>query len=609
MGDDAKRRRVTLGDVAKGALRAAPELLRVDKRVLLRLATLRPTSHHSLGRVIEQWARRAPDRIALRFEDRAWTYAELNAWANRVAHTLTAHGVRFGDTVGVLMDNRPELLVAVVAIVKLGGVAGLLNHHQRERALSHSVGLLETRVLIATAECRDALETTDYTPAKQPEMTFLWHGGDAGARAPEGWLDLAAETASRPSDIPRSTRRVRANQPCYYIFTSGTTGLPKASVMSHYRWLSAMGAIGGLTLHVRPDDVFYCCLPLYHNNALTISWGAALSAGATLAVDRRFSASRFWDRLRHYDATAFSYIGELLRYLVNQPPTPGDRDHRVRFITGNGLRPELWDEVETRFGIERIYEFYGASELNIAFVNAFGVRQTAGFTPMSFAIVAFDEDAEAPVRDADGFMRRVDKGGVGLLISQITARRPFDGYTDPAAGDAKVLRDVFTLGDAWFNSGDLVRDQGLRHIQFVDRVGDTFRWKGENVATREVEGALSRCAQIAQAVVYGVTVPGADGRCGMAAVTLTDGADLDGLALARDLYAALPSYAVPRFLRVRDEHDTTGTFKPKKGPLKRDGFDPGSVSEPLFVLLDPDRGYEPLTPDLHAAIVAGERRL
>ncbi|TNF25958.1 MAG: long-chain-acyl-CoA synthetase [Deltaproteobacteria bacterium] len=609
MVETLRGRRVTVGDVARGALRAMPELLRLDKAGLLRLATLRPTSHESIGRVVERWARRTPDRVALRFEDQAWTYAELNAWANRVAGALRNHGVRFGDTVGVLMDNRPELLVAVLATVKLGAVAGLLNPHQRERTLAHSVGLLKTRVLVVTAECRDALESTDYVPARQPEMVFLWHGGDADAPPPEGWHGLATESAACSPADPPSTRRVRADQPCYYIFTSGTTGLPKASVMSHYRWLSAMGAIGGLTLHVRPDDVVYCCLPLYHNNAMTISWGAVLSAGATLAVDRRFSVTRFWDRVRHYDATAFSYIGELLRYLLNQAPSPRDRDHRLRFITGNGLRPELWTAFEERFGVERIYEFYGASELNIAFVNAFGVRQTAGFTPMSFAIVKWDEDAEAPARDARGFMQRVERGGVGLLISKITARRPFDGYTDPAAGDAKVLRDVFARGDAWFDSGDLVRDQGLRHIQFVDRVGDTFRWKGENVATSEVEAALARQAMVEHGVVYGVTVPGADGRCGMAALTLAAGATFDGQALARALHDALPAYAVPRFLRIRSELETTGTFKPKKGPLKRDGFDPTSIPEPLYVLLDPARGYEPLTAELFAAIAAGERRL
>ena len=244
MGEDGRSRRVTLGDVAKGVVRAVPELLQLDKGGLLRLATLRPKSRQSIGRVLEHWARRAPDRVALRFEDQAWTYRELNAWVNRLAATLAALGVGSGDTVGVLMKNRPELLVAVAAAVKLGAIAGLLNHHQRQAALAHSIGLLKTRVLIVSAECQDALETTDYTPDKQPGTTFLWHGGDDATPAPAGWRDLADAIRHRSPNDPASTRQVRAEQPCYYVFTSGTTGLPKASVMTHYRWLSSLGLIG-----------------------------------------------------------------------------------------------------------------------------------------------------------------------------------------------------------------------------------------------------------------------------------------------------------------------------------------------------------------------------
>ena len=334
-----------------------------------------------------------------------------------------------------------------------------------------------------------------------------------------------------------------------------------------------------------------------------------MSAGATLALDKKFSASRFWDRIRHYDATAFCYIGELLRYLLNQPPSDDDRNHRVRMITGNGLRPEIWAEFEERFGIDHIFEFYGASECNIAFINAFGVRRTAGFTPLPFKIVEFDNETEQPVRGEDGFMREVKKGGVGLLISEITERRPFDGYTDPAASEKKLLHDVFKKGDCWFNSGDLVRDQGFRHIQFVDRVGDTFRWKGENVATTEIEGVLANCEEIEHAVVYGVEVPHADGRAGMVALTLKPGKKLDGKKLARSLQAELPAYAVPLFLRIRETQETTGTFKYRKVELKNEGFDPDKVAEPLYVLADPKKGYQPMTRKIFEAIKSGELRL
>ena len=600
---------VGLKDVARGLLQAAPDLLSVNRAGLLRFVGLSPDSHQSIGRVIEYWSRWAPQRVAIRFEDRQWTYGEFNAWVNRLAATFRTHGVNTGDTVAILMENRPEVLACVAAAVKLGAIAGMLNHNQRGDVLGHSIALVRPKVLVLSAECREALESTVYTPQKTSGMSFLWHGGDARETAPEGWLDLARESGRRSSVNPASTGEVIASQACYYIFTSGTTGLPKASVMTHYRWLSSMVGLGGATLRIRADDIFYCCLPLYHNNALTISWGCTLAAGACIAIDRKFSASKFWDRVRHFDATAFCYIGELLRYLLNRSASEGDRKHRVRLITGNGLRPEIWEQFEQRFGISRIYEFYGASESNIAFINAFGVSQTAGFTPMSFAIVEFDNESETPVRNKKGWLEKVKKGGVGLLISEVTKKRPFDGYTDPAAGEKKLLRDVFTKGDCWFNTGDLVRDQGMRHIQFVDRVGDTFRWKGENVATGEVEGALAREDSIEHGVVYGVTVPGCDGRAGMAAITLRNGKKLDGKALAQSLCSALPAYAVPLFLRIKEQQETTGTFKYRKVELKQEGFDPEKVKEPLFVLADRDKGYEPLSKKLYAQIEKGKLRL
>ncbi|MDN5873746.1 MAG: long-chain-acyl-CoA synthetase [Sinobacteraceae bacterium] len=599
-------RRVGFRDIARGCLQAAPEYLRGEKRGLLQFATLRPTSRRSIGRVYEYWARRAPQRVALRFETQSWTYAEFNGWVNRLAGSLAARGVGSGDVVSILMENRPIALACVVAATKLGAIAGMLNYNQRGEVLEHSIGLVKPRALIVSAECLDTLKTTACAPAHTKNIAFLWHGGDKRVAAPAGWADLDRDAGRRSSVNPPGCAHIRADQPCYYIFTSGTTGLPKASVMTHYRWLSSMGGLGTAAMRIRASDVFYCCLPLYHNNALTVSLSCALSAGATFALDRKFSASRFWERIRSYDATAFTYIGELLRYLLNQPENEHDQDHRVRLITGNGLRPEIWEAFERRFGITRIYEFYGASESNIAFVNAFGVSQTAGFTPLNFAIVEFDNDHEQPLRNKRGFMKKVSRGGVGLLLSEVTKSRPFDGYTDPAAGDKKLFHDVFRKGDCWFNSGDLVRDQGLRHIQFVDRVGDTFRWKGENVAAGEVEGMLARQTTIEQGAVYGVSVPGADGRAGMAAITLKKGSRFNGKKLATELRATLPAYAVPVFLRIRQQEATTGTFKYRKVELKREGFDLEQISEPLYVLAQRQQGYVRLTPALALKIQSGE---
>lgn len=595
---------IGLATLARGLLKTLPDALGAP-RGLFTLATLKPESQASIGLQLERVARRDPRRTALLFEDRRWTYAEFNAWANRIAHVLRARGVVAGDAVAILMENRAEVLACVAAVVKLGAVAGMLNHHQRGEVLAHSLKLTGAKVVVVGEECREALESAGCTPRAENGFTLLWDG--AGG-APFGYLNLRTELVNAPAHNLEETQAIAAKRAAFYIFTSGTTGLPKASVMSHYRWLKGMAGLGQMALRLKPDDVFYCALPLYHNNALTVSWGAVLGAGCTLALGRKFSASKFWGEIRHHGATGFCYIGEICRYLLNRPPQADDRDHAVRVICGNGLRPEIWEAFQQRFGIARIAEFYGASESNAAFVNGFGLSKTAGFCPLPFAIVEFDAEAEAPVRGPDGFMKKVGKGGVGLLITEVSDKSPFDGYTDAKASQKKLFRDVFEPGDCWFNSGDLVRDQGFRHIAFVDRVGDTFRWKGENVATTEVEGALNGHPQVEQAVVYGVQVPGTDGRAGMASLTWKDGA-FDGAGLAASLRAALPAYAVPLFVRLRAEQEVTGTFKFRKVELKQEGFDPARVSEPLYALVDAARGYEPITPELHARILRGEVRL
>ncbi|WP_020649707.1 long-chain-acyl-CoA synthetase [Solimonas variicoloris] len=598
MSDD----RVRLRDLLRGVASTLPDFA-ITQRGLWNLIRFKPDTPLSIGLRYEQLAASTPAQIALRFEDRAWTYAELNAWANRIAHTLAARGVTRGQAVALLFENRAEALACALAVVKLGAIAAMLNPQQRGEVLAHSIGLVDARAIVVGEECRAALESTAHHPQAGSALPFWW---DGEGEPPAGYRPLRGEAALAPADNPPQTAQIRLREPCFYIFTSGTTGLPKASRMTHYRWMRSLAGVGQLAVRMHRDDVLYCPLPLYHNNALTVSWSAVLSAGATLALGRKFSASRFWDEIRRYDATAFCYIGELCRYLLNQPARPDDREHRVRLVIGNGLRAELWDRFQQRFGIGRICEFYGASEANLAFVNGFGLARTAGFCPMPFAIVEFDAAHELPRRGADGHLVRVAKGGVGLLITEITERAPFDGYTDKKASEAKLLRDVFKRGDCWFNSGDLVRGQGWGHIQFVDRVGDTFRWKGENVATTEVEGALNHFPGVTEAVVYGVQLPDCDGRAGMAALTLDTA--FDGAALARHLSERLPAYAVPLFVRLRRAQETTATFKFRKVELKQQGYDPAQIDEPLYVLRDRARGYEPFDAAAYAEIRRGALR-
>lgn len=277
-------------------------------------------------------------------------------------------------------------------------------------------------------------------------------------------------------------------------------------------------------------------------------------------------------------------------------------------MIGNGLRPAIWAEFKARFGVEKIAEFYASSEGNIAFTNVFNFDNTVGFTPATFAIVRYDLDNDRPLRNAKGFLEKVAAGQPGLLISEISKKFPFDGYTDPAKSEAVILRDVFKMGDAWFNTGDLMRDIGCKHAQFVDRLGDTFRWKGENVSTTEVESVLGDFPGVEDAVVYGVAINGCDGRCGMAALRLAAGASLDPQALAQYLDGQLPAYAAPLFIRLLSELETTGTFKYKKNDLKQVAYNPTQTNDPLLVRVPGAAQFQVLDQPLWARIEAGELR-
>ena len=574
-----------LASQVPGLLMDAP----VIARGVLTGMMARPTAKTSIGKVFQERAAQYADRVFLKFGDERITYREANETVNRYAAVLAAKGVGHGDVVGVMLRNSPDAVLLMLAIVKCGAVAGMLNYHQRGKVLAHSFGLLKAVAVVA-------------------ESDLVEHITECGAE-PNGLItveELRRLAATAPTTNPASTSAVLAKDKAFYIFTSGTTGMPKASVMTHYRWLRALAGFGGLGLRLHSDDTLYCCLPLYHNNALTVSVGSALNSGAALALGKSFSASRFWDDVIAYDATAFVYIGEICGYLLNQPPKPTDRAHKVRVIVGNGLRPAIWDEFTQRFGIPRVCEFYAASEGNTAFVNVFNVSKSTGICPSPVAFVEYDADSGEPARGADGRLRKVKRGEPGLMLSKINALQPFDGYTDKAASEKKLVRNAFKEGDVWFNTGDLMRSQGLGHAAFADRLGDTFRWKGENVATTEVEAALASNPLIEECTVFGVEVPGAGGRAGMAAVQLKDGKEFDGKELAAAFYGHLPSYAVPLFVRVVTELAHTSTFKSQKVELRKQGYGE-DIEDPLYVLSGREEGYVPFYPEYVDEVKDGKR--
>jgi fatty-acyl-CoA synthase len=567
----------------------APVILRGALTGLLAL----PTSKTSIGKVFQDRAARHGDRVFIRFGEQKITYRHANETANRYAAVLADRGVRRGQVVGIMLRNSPDAVLAMLAVVKCGAVAGMLNYHQRGEVLAHSVGLLDATVLVAESDLvKDIV--------------------DSGAEVADLLTveNLAELADGKPAGNPPSASQVQAKDPAFYIFTSGTTGHPKASVMTHQRWLRALAAFGGLALRLRGTDTLYCALPLYHNNALTVALSSVVNAGGTLALGKSFSASKFWDEVREMEATAFVYIGELCRYLLNQPPRDADRAHKIRVIAGNGLRPEIWDEFTRRFGIGRVAEFYAASEGNTAFINIFNIPKSTGINPMPLAYVEYDPETGEPVRGSDGRVRRVPSGQPGLLISPVTRLAPFDGYTDAAATEKKLVRNAFKDGDVWFNTGDVMNPQGMGHAAFADRLGDTFRWKGENVATTEVEAALAADRSVEECAVFGVEVPDTGGRAGMAAIKLRGGTQFDGKALAETLHRKLPPYAVPLFVRIVKSLETTSTFKSRKVDLRNEAYGaPPSegIADPLYVLRGREEGYVSFYEDYPAEVAAGRR--
>ena len=584
-GSDTSVGLVDIATRVPGVLADTPVIV----RGLLTGLLAQPTSKTSIGKVFQDRAARYGDRVFIRFGEQRLTYREANATANRYAAVLAARGVGRGDVVGVMLRNSPNAVLMMLATVKCGAVAGMLNYHQRGDVLAHSLGLLDAKALVVESDLLDAVDES---------------GG--ATVAPTTIEEMERLAATAPTANPQSASAVLAKDTAFYIFTSGTTGHPKASVMTHKRWLSALAIFGGLGLRLKGSDTLYSCLPLYHNNALTVAIGSVINSGATLALGKSFSASKFWDEVIATQATAFIYIGEVCRYLLNQPPKPTDRAHKVRLIAGNGLRPEIWDDFTSRFGIARVCEFYAASEGNTAFINVFNVPRSAGWAALPLAYVQYDPDTGAPLRGEDGRVQRVPAGQPGLLLSPVNKLQPFDGYTDPSASEKKLVRDAFRDGDCWFNTGDVMSPQGMGHAAFVDRLGDTFRWKGENVATTQVERALGADKSIEECTVFGVEVPRTGGRAGMAAVKLRDGAEFDGKTLAETVYQQLPVYALPLFVRVVEEMEHTTTFKSRKVDLREQAYAP-DIEDPLYVLAGRDEGYVPFYDAYPDEVAAGKR--
>jgi fatty-acyl-CoA synthase len=546
--------------------------------------------------VIEELAAKWNHEPALLSDGECLSYRELDYRSNQYARWALERGLAKGETVCLFMPNRPEYLVIWLGITRIGGVVALINTNLRGPSLAHCINIVSPKHIIVAAELADAIKKA------LPDPASIWVQGD---------MDIERHSGEALHQAER--RDVSINDRALYIYTSGTTGLPKAANVSHARLMQWSHWFAGM-IDTTPADRMYDCLPLYHSVGGVLAPGAVLVGGGSVVIAEKFSASQFWSDVVRWDCTLFQYIGELCRYLLHtQNPT----QHRIRMACGNGLSRDIWDQFKTRFQIPRIFEFYAATEGGVSLFNIEGESGAIGRVPpylrhrFSPALVQFDVEQGEPVRDQHGFCIRCAAGEVGEAIGPVvsdpsSAGSRFEGYTSEEASQKRILRNVFKPGDQWVRTGDLMRKDERGFYYFVDRIGDTFRWKGENVATSEVSETICAFPGIAQATVYGVSIPGSDGRAGMA--SLVTERELDLQAFRKYLNNRLPHYARPLFLRILHGIELTGTFKHTKANLVREGYDPAAITDALYFNHTKEEAFVPLDQELYARIQNGQVR-
>lgn len=571
------------------------------------------TRGFTVARVFSRYATTHPDKIAFIFEDKEWSYRELEECSNRLGRYFRGSSLSRGDSIAILMESCPEYVGTWLGLSKAGFVGALINTNLRHDVLVHSMRAANCKAVIFGPEFKDAIRDVR---EKIPGLSLYQWSELPDTPRLDGAIDLNVEISSiDPGPLVDDLALGTPRDKLIYIYTSGTTGMPKAAVITNLRYM--LMSIGvNYMLNIKTTDRLYNSLPLYHTAGGLLGVGQTLLRGVTVVLRRRFSASKFWPDCVHYECTVAQYIGEICRYLLTVPPGPCDKKHKVRLMFGNGLRPHIWKAFTDRFAVNQIGEFYGATEGNSNLVNIDNKIGAVGFLPLCafalypVALLKVHEDTGEPVRGPDGLCVRCQPGEPGIFVGKINPKKvvnDFCGYVDRTASEQKILRDVFKKGDRAFNSGDILVMDEFGYFYFKDRTGDTFRWRGENVATSEVEAIVSNVIGLRDAVVYGVEIPKVEGKAGMAAIYDPDNT-LNLKEMADGVKKCLPAYARPLFVRVLSELPMTGTYKLKKKDLQQDGFDTRKITDPLY-FLDSSGGYVKLTEQLHNDILDGKARL
>ena len=533
-----------------------------------------PSTFESIGMRIEHWAKKTPNKIGLLFEDKTWTWKSINENANKIANYFFNLGLQSGEAVAVMMENSPEFLFIIGGISKLKGVNALINVNLRKQPLIHVMTISEPKYVVVDGDCFPAIQGVFSDLKIENDNIFVI---SKATHKNYNFVDLLHELETVSSDNPETVVDFEYGDVCSYIYTSGTTGFPKAVMIKHVK----IGRFYAMGLELNENDIVYNPLPLYHSHS-NQTWRAVLHAGAAMALRKRFSASDYWNDIKKFNANATVYIGEIPRYLLNRSESeyiPGP----LKKMFGLGLRKDIWEQFQSRFNIEHIWEFYGGTDFGVPLFNIDKKPGMVGRNILpTVEIIKIDQDTGEFYKDENGFYIKCKPEEVGMLIVKIVNYSAFTLYKNHEKTIKKVLRNVFEKDDAYLKTGDLLQVHDNNWVSFADRFGDTFRWKGENVSTLEVESVLNIFSAIQICNVYGVSIPKTDGKAGMATIQLDKNLNFELDQFSRFVTENLPPYAIPVFLRIKDELEFTGSHKLRKFNLRKQGYNIEIINEPVF---------------------------
>jgi acyl-CoA synthetase (AMP-forming)/AMP-acid ligase II len=576
-------------------------------RYIIKAEEVWKNENQSVGIYVEQLAKDFPNKPALFYEDNSWTWKEFNEEANLNANYFLKLGLKPGDTIAVMMENSPNYFFVTTGINKIQGINALININQRRQALVHSIKIVNAKFIIVDGDSLpNLLEVIEELHFKNDDIFILKSSDNVQTE----YIDLQKQTRNISKENPNTTQNSKLTDIGFYIYTSGTTGLPKAVIIENQS-LTWNGVFYGYSItQANSNDIILIANPLYHSLSICTAWGIAVYLGGTVVLRKRFSASNFWKDVQKYKITFTTYVGEIPRYLLNQPPSDLEKNHTLKKMLGLGLRKDIWLKFKERYQIEHIFEYYSSTEGYGPIVNIDEVPGMIGRNNIeNHALVKADPETGELYKDEAGFYIKCRPGDVGMSLMKILEIENFRKYSNTEKTNERIIRNVFEEGDAYFITGDLLQLHEDMWLSFADRFGDTYRWKGENVSTQEVENILSSHESILMSAVYGVEIPKYEGKAGMAAIKLDPSIGFKPEEVSHFVVEVLPKYSIPIFIRLCQELEVTGSKKIRKSNLRKEGYNIDKIEDPIYFWDSKIKEYIQFSQSRYQEIVNGKLKL